>query len=380
LRPAPTKIFTPSSPPPSRVPRAGPDAARGPLAPAAAGLGRRRDRRDLVLVPADPDSAVGSASFTAAAATSSASNSSASDSTITRYGSSPPASRRLAQRRARQLEALRAEVGDRGDAADLDLLLRRALDVLELPVLARLRERDGDALAPRAARPPDAVHVDVRGRRDVVVDDVREVADVEAAGGDVCRDDELQRAGAQLLHHAVALRLRDAAVQSLDAQAAALQRLGEVVDLDARPAENERRGRRLEVQHAPERRPLVAARDDVRGLAHLRELAGSRRLARDRDPDGSFRCRVAMPMMRGGQRRGEERGLTVRRRDREDRLEVLGEPMSSISSASSSTSVRMPSMRSVLRLTWSSARPGVATTTSTPRFNARSCVSIDAPP
>ena len=42
-------------------------------------------------------------------------------------------------------------------------------------------------------------------------------------------------------------------------------------------------------------------------------------------------------------------------------------PMSSISSASSSTTVARPLSFSVPRLMWSIARPGVATTTSTPR-------------
>jgi hypothetical protein len=55
-------------------------------------------------------------------------------------------------------------------------------------------------------------------------------------------------------------------------------------------------------------------------------------------------------------------------------------PMSSISSASSSTTIWTSLSRNVPRLMWSSARPGVATTTSTPRSSARSCRPIGCPP
>src|SRR5688572_18403628 len=54
--------------------------------------------------------------------------------------------------------------------------------------------------------------------------------------------------------------------------------------------------------------------------------------------------------------------------------------MSSISSASSrARKVTWSSFR-VRRFMWSRARPGVATTTSAPRFKARICRSMGAPP
>ena len=63
--------------------------------------------------------------------------------------------------------------------------------VLSMPVLARLGQRDRHALAPGAADAADAVHVGLGRRRDVVVDDVGELVDVEAAGGDVGGDQQL---------------------------------------------------------------------------------------------------------------------------------------------------------------------------------------------
>ena len=62
-------------------------------------------------------------------------------------------------------------------------------------MLARLDQGDRDALAAGPADPADAVDVGVRRRRHVVVDDVGEVVDVEAAGGDVGGDEQVGRAG-----------------------------------------------------------------------------------------------------------------------------------------------------------------------------------------
>ena len=63
---------------------------------------------------------------------------------------------------------------------------------------------------------------------------------------------------AELLHHAIALLLRHAAVQRLGAVAARVERLGQLVDLDARAAEDDRRRRVLHVEHAAERRRSCA--------------------------------------------------------------------------------------------------------------------------
>ena len=55
-------------------------------------------------------------------------------------------------------------------------------------------------------------------------------------------------------------------------------------------------------------------------------------------------------------------------------------PMSSISSASSRTTISTSSKRIVPRSRWSTQRPGVATTTSTPRARRWSWVVIGWPP
>ncbi len=55
-------------------------------------------------------------------------------------------------------------------------------------------------------------------------------------------------------------------------------------------------------------------------------------------------------------------------------------PMRSISSASSRTTARIPERSRVPRRRWSWTRPGVPTTTCTPRRSSRSCWSMPVPP
>ena len=100
----------------------------------------------------------------------------------------------LPQGRAGQLEPPGAQVGDGRHLLDRDRRPGHPLDRLEHPVLARLGERDRDALAAGAADPADAVHVGLRRRRDVVVDDVGELLDVQAARRDVGGDQQVRRA------------------------------------------------------------------------------------------------------------------------------------------------------------------------------------------
>ena len=245
---------------------------------------------------------------------------------------------RLAQRGARQLEPPRAQIGDGRHGGDLDLLLRLLLDVAQQPMLARLGERDRDAFASGAAGAADAMHVRLGRRGHVVVHDVRHVLDVESARGDVGGDEQVRRVGAELLHHAVALLLRQAAVQRLGAIAAAVERLGELVDLGARAAEDDRRRRILHVEHAAERRDLVRAADDVRDLAHARRAdpAGTTSRAM-RTRTGSLRCLLAIAAMRGGI--VAEKSAVCRSAGVASRIasRSSAKPMSSISSASSST-------------------------------------------
>jgi predicted Zn-dependent protease len=184
------------------------------------------------------------ASFTAASATSTRSNSSARDSTTTRKRSrSSSSSSRLSRSAARVSSSRRARRSATVGTFSTSIFCRCGARCSSAAVLARLGQRDGHALAAGAADAADAVHVGLGRRRHVVVDDVGELVDVEAAGGHVGGDEQVGGAAAQPVHHPVALLLAHAAVQRLGPVAAAVERLGELVDLVAGAAEHDRRRR-----------------------------------------------------------------------------------------------------------------------------------------
>ena len=101
---------------------------------------------------------------------------------------------------------------------------------LEHAVLAGLGQRDRHALAARAADAADAVHVGLGRRRHVVVDDVGQVVDVEAAAATSVATSRSAVPLRSPAHDPVALLLAHAAVQRLGAIAAAVERLGQLVD------------------------------------------------------------------------------------------------------------------------------------------------------
>ena len=116
-----------------------------------------------------------------------------------------------------------------------------------------------------------------------------------------------------------------------------------------------------------ERRQLVGAADHVGDLADgaRRRVAASAALTVTRT--GSWRCRLATRAMTGdtvaeNSAVWRSPGVAASTASRSS-----AKPMSSISSASSSTTTRTASSRRLPRFRWSTARPGVATTTSTPR-------------
>ena len=120
----------------------------------------------------------------------------------------------LAHRCLRQLQPSRLEIGDRWHDRDLDLLLGQELDIFSSArrvtgcrrhSLARLSERDRCPGAAGASRTADAVHIALGLGREVVVEHVRQMLDVEPARGDVGGDQQIALGGAELVHHRVAL-------------------------------------------------------------------------------------------------------------------------------------------------------------------------------
>jgi hypothetical protein len=122
---------------------------------------------------------------------------------------------RLARQRLEQV---------RVDLLDRDLLLDEALDVRQPHRVALAGEADRVALRAQARGAADAVHVVLGVERQVVVVDVADAVDVQAARGHVGRHQDLQLAGLELLQQRLALLLRHVARQHADPVTGALQR------------------------------------------------------------------------------------------------------------------------------------------------------------
>ena len=242
-----------------------------------------------------------------------------------------------------------------------------------LPSRRRSRGSASVMATPVAPGPPDAadaMDVAVGRRRYVEVDDVGQRVDVESPGGDVGGDQQLGGAVAQPAHHAVALGLVHAAVQRFGAVAAAVHRLGQHVDLGACAAEHERRLRRLDVEDPPERGRLVGALDDVGPLCDQRRAIGTGGAA---DGDTHRIVEESLGDRRDARRhrRREQHRLTLRGQGAEDRLDVLGEAHVEhlVGLVEHDRADAVDGERP--RPRWSRSRPGVPTTTWTPR--SRDC-------
>ena len=96
------------------------------------------------------------------------------------------------------------------------------LDGTQQVLLPRRHEQDGVAGAACTAGAADAVHVGLGVVRDVVVDHVADALDVQAAGGDVGGDQDVDLAVLQRLDGALTLLLRDVAVDGGGLEAAGL--------------------------------------------------------------------------------------------------------------------------------------------------------------
>ena len=151
------------------------------------------------------------------------------------------------------------------------------------------------------------------------------VFDVDAARRDIGRDQQVDGGGARLLHHAIALVLRHAAVQGLDGVTAANQPLRQFVDLKPGAAEDDRQRWTLKVEHATERGDLVRSRNDVGGLAHLGHRALLRGVARNENADGILEVALGDSGDARRKGRGEQRGLARFRCGFENELEILCE-------------------------------------------------------
>ncbi len=140
-------------------------------------------------------------------------------------------------------EPLAHALGDLGVGRDLALGDLDLVDVLDHPEVADVEprhQRDRGAGLPRAPGPAGAVHVDLGRLGCRVAEHVGEVADVDAARGDVGGDQDPQLAGLDLAHRGLARGLREVARDLVGVEPAPLQVARHEAHVVLRVAEHDR--------------------------------------------------------------------------------------------------------------------------------------------
>ena len=240
--------------------------------------------------------------------------------------------------------------------------------------------RRGEARGAAARRRPrgaaDAVDVVLGDVRQVEVHDVTDVGDVDAAGGDVGRDEHAVGAVLEPVERHPPLRRRAVGVDPRDLVAGAGDLLPDLVRAPLRPGEHERRVRVALEQRGAAGASLAA----TRGTPAARRAPRSSRCAPPRrGPDrADARGRSRPPRPRSWRRRAASAAASATGAGSGSSCGL--KPMSSIRSASSSTSTSMPSRSALPCARWSTSRPGVAMTISRRSRSACACPPMPTPP
>ena len=154
----------------------------------------------------------------------------------------------------------------------VDLAAQDPLDRPQAVALVARHQRQRVALAAGAAGAADAVHVVLGHVRQLVVDDVRQLADVEAACRDVGRDQHLHLVVLEVRERLGARVLRLVAVDGRAVDAVAGELVGEPVRAVLGAREDQRLRRRAFAQQVAQHGALLALLDQVHAV--LDELGG----------------------------------------------------------------------------------------------------------
>ena len=239
-------------------------------------------------------------------------------------------------------------------------------------------ERDRLAVLAGTARAADPVHVVLGHHRQLVVHDVRQLLDVEPASRDVGRDEDGDAPGLEVAEGAHALALALVAVDRGGADAVLGELLGEAVRAVLGPREHQRLVDPAGRDEVREQLALALAVDrdddllDELGRRVPRRDLDARRLVEQARGEATGRRRRTWPRTAGSAGAGGSRSMILRM----SRMK----PMSSMRSASSRTRISTRDRSMVRCVTWSSRRPGVATTISGPARSFATWGSKPTPP
>jgi hypothetical protein len=98
---------------------------------------------------------------------------------------------------------------------------------------------DGDTLATETTTTTDTVDVVLAVSGEIVVDDQRDLLDINTTGQKIGGDQDTRRAGTELLHDDITLGLVHVSVHGRDGEVTGSELVGEPVDLSARVAEDD---------------------------------------------------------------------------------------------------------------------------------------------
>ena len=164
-----------------------------------------------------------------------------------------------------------------GDENFFDVLLGKALDVLHEAFFVQAHQADGLAAVAGAARAANAVNVVFTDVRDFVVDDVRQLVDVDAACGNVSRHQRTDVAVFKALQGLGAGGLALVAVQGHRGNPGFGQMLGHVVGAEFGAREHQHLAPVVLVDDVREQRFFLAATDRVNGLGDALHRGVARR-------------------------------------------------------------------------------------------------------
>ena len=213
-----------------------------------------------------------------------------------------------------------AEGSDAPEATNRSAWPRRSARRPTSSLLLGQHEGDAVAAAARAAGAADAVHVVVVALRRVEVDHVRDVVDVEPAGGDVRRDERRDAPALELLERALALVLREVAVHRDGRDLVLALELADELVRAVLGADEDEREAAVDAEVLDEPVELVLGRDQHERVVDLAAL----RLGRQHAADVRRVHRVGAGELGDGAVEGgaEEHRLPVRRHAREDAVDL----------------------------------------------------------
>ncbi len=199
---------------------------------------------------------------------------------------------------------------------------QRLVDQLPARDVVPVDERDRRTRRARAARTAGAVQIRLLVLGGLVVDDVRDALDVDAARGHVRADQHVDLAVAERAQRLLARALAEVAVDRAGGEPAVLELLGDVGGRPLGPAEDHREPAALGLQYPRDHLRLVHG---VRAVDELLDVGQRHALVVRRggaDVRGLRHVPAGQADDRAGHGRGEQHGLPALRQHGDDLLDV----------------------------------------------------------